>query len=204
MKKLLLVIGLFMFCITGMQAQQNPCFGLKIVGGISNITNGDNSFSFKPSFGIGGTCRYTFSPNFAIQPEVLVSFKGAKDSYSHSLLNKDYDITFNATYLEIPILFKGIFGSNSIYAGPYFAFALNSEITIDIPVLGEQGVDDIAKSSEIGICAGYERYFTRNFSAEARFSYGFTEIFDITDNEVKDYVGTDFKNYSIIIGLNYY
>lgn len=191
-----------MFCMTGMQAQQNPCFGGKIAAGISNITNGDKSFSFNPSFAIGGTCQYTFSQNFAIQPEILVSIKGANDSYS--ILNKDYDITFHATYLEIPILFKGIFGSNSIYAGPYFAFALKSEIKVDMPVIGEQSIDDVTKSADIGICAGYERYFTRNISAEARFSYGFTELFDNTDSEAADYVGADFKNYSIIIGLNYY
>jgi len=77
---------------------------------------------------------HTISKYFALQPELLYSQRGI-NFYKTELYNTSYNL--NVSYLEIPILFKYKLPLDwslapSVLAGPYAAFKLSANRTLNI------------------------------------------------------------------------
>ncbi len=167
-------------------------WGVTAGGGISTLIytdldkNPDPIFSYK----IGASYMYLVSPDFAIQPELLFSSKGAKEEEK----NANIDISMNLNYLEIPILAKYILEENHIYIGTYLAFNLSATVTNNF-LDKEIDLDGIS-TVDFGVSAGYERKITQNIAADLRVNYGLTGI---EDNGIGS-----IQNLSVLLGFQYY
>ncbi|MFL1895597.1 porin family protein [Aquimarina sp. 2-A2] len=155
MKKLFLVaIAIIGFSVST-QAQDLK-FGFK--GGVNFASiNGDDvssNLDGRTGYHIGAVAQVSLMDMLALQPEVLYSAQGAKDT--------DID------YLNVPILLKYKFAKLfSIEAGPQFGFVVND----DFKDGGEPESFDF--SGAVG--AGVE---ISSFFAQVRYNIGFTDVVD--------------------------
>lgn len=167
-------------------------FAVKAGTGLSTFiydidrTEVDPIFVYK----VGASLTYLFSPEFAIQPELLFATKGAK----HKDKDFNVDISMNLNYLEIPILLKYIFEQNSVYFGPYIGVNLSAKgknnltnVTVDF---------DNISTIDFGVSAGYERFFTKNIAADIRINYGLTSI--------EEFVNRSTNILTLLLGVGYY
>jgi Outer membrane protein beta-barrel domain len=100
---------------------------------------------------IGGFVTWPVTPRFDIQPEALVSWKGA--SFDEFGVEADIEIT----YLEIPVLFR--YGSPvsagtslKLFAGPSLAFKLNAEATGEfLGVSEDEDISDEVEAFDFGL-----------------------------------------------------
>ena len=163
-------------------------FAIKAGAGLSTLIYDIESAEVEPifSYKVGGSVTYLFSPEFAIQPELLFSAKGAN--------NKNIHISTHLNYLEVPILFKYVFEQNNVYIGPYIGVNLSAKGKNDLI----DAVGDLTNISTIdfGISAGYERFFTKNISADIRINYGLASIEDIGNHST--------TNLTLLLGVGYY
>lgn len=189
-----LVLGLPQYC-----SAQGLSLGIKGGMNMSNFT-GDSLTNPENLTGIiiGGYATIGLLPNIAIQPEVLYSQKGCKES--GDFLGTPIELTTRINYLEIPVLAKISFGAivkPYILAGPYFATKVGAtqEITISgVSVSGD--VDDFVKSSDMGLTFGAGVQTPVKLSLEARYSMGLSSIDDSDWNlDIKN------TNISLLVGF---
>jgi len=138
MKKLLLIV----LCAAGISysasAQYDPAFrfGIKAGANLSNINGNDlslgsggNAFNFKDNsdrtLGFAGGVFFRFGRNFYVQPEFLLSQKGAKFNFDNSINDNKVDVRFSN--LDVPLLFGvRIAKVFRINAGPMASYRLSS------------------------------------------------------------------------------
>jgi len=124
MKKLLIVI-VSVVSVTFANAQTK--FGIKGGVNISTIT-GDNSeiFSSSVSAHVGGIANFSVAKQFSLQPEVMLSFEGAKFSTGGVTGSE------TATYVNIPVLGQYHAGSGFILqSGPQLGLLMGANRKID-------------------------------------------------------------------------
>ena len=128
MKKWFVCFFVFLLFITYTTAQVR--FGLKAGLNSSNL-HGDDAGSLDSKLGFIGGCflLYQSNKNFALQPELSYSMKGAKTQVGSANFTLAYD------YIEFPLLFKLILPldneSNifpSFFAGPLLPLMLNQRL----------------------------------------------------------------------------
>lgn len=157
-------------------------FGVK--GGINLSTFGgadsDDFGDLKMKLGLigGGWVDIPVSSAFSVQPEALLVFKGAKES--GEIFGTDFDVSYNLTYLEVPVLLKwtqdrAADSSPFVYAGPSMALKLRSVIKASAD--GEDETEDFedVKTTDVGIVLGGGVQFGR-YSLEGRFSRSLTTL----------------------------
>jgi hypothetical protein len=147
----------------------------------------------------GGFVTWPVSPRFDIQPEALVSVKGA----SLSEFGADADIEI--TYLEIPILFR--YGSPissgtslKLFGGPSLAFKLNAEATGEF--LGgseDQDIDDDVESFDFGLVLG-AGIDAGHLTFDGRYTWGLTSI---ANTPVENDVQVKNRTFSLMIGFRF-
>ncbi|MCF2444691.1 PorT family protein [Dyadobacter sp. CY345] len=138
MKKLLLIA----LCAVGISfsasAQYDPAvrFGIKAGANLSNIAGNDlslgsggNAFDFKDNsdrtLGFVGGVFFRFGRNFYVQPEFLLSQKGAKFNFDNSINDDKVDVRFSN--LDVPVLFGvRIAKFFRINVGPMASYRLSS------------------------------------------------------------------------------
>jgi hypothetical protein len=118
------------------------------------------------------------TPNFLIQPEVLYTQKGAKYDEGGA------EATVKLDYVEVPVLFKGRFGSGgvkpSVFAGPAVGFKVSAKTEFDGE---EEDIEDV-KGTDFGIVFGAGLDLAAgpgSFIIDARYTLGLTTLDDSPD-----------------------
>jgi hypothetical protein len=169
------------------QEQQSPegnnltaKFGIK--GGI-NFTNlyvADVSReNMKIGFNAGLFAKLPITKGFSIQPELLYTVKGAKDTYSN-FIQGNGEYRYNLNYLELPVLAVVNLAKNfNLHAGGYAAYLVSAtvkDVRSDGTIVGakELRADDF-KRFDYGLVGGLGIDIT-NFTIGARYNYGLSSI----------------------------
>jgi len=155
-------------------------FGIK--GGL-NLTNlyVDNVSSehMKAGFNAGVFAKLPVTKGFSIQPELLYSVKGAKDTYSN-FVQGDGEYRFNLGYIELPVLAVVNIAPNfNLHAGGYAAYLTSASVK-DVNSNGSiQGATDLNADNfrrwDFGLVGGLG-FDIQNFTLGARYNYGLSDI----------------------------
>ena len=141
---------------------QSAKFGLKAGVNISSIdwkipnTNFDNRLGFH----IGALAHIHLSPEWALQPEVVYSTEGVKQSVSSG------EYTWKTDYVNIPVMLQYMFDNGfRLEAGPQLGLMVNSDNN-----------DDIFKSTNVGLGLGLGYLTYSGFGVSGRYVLGLTKI----------------------------
>jgi hypothetical protein len=155
-------------------------FGIK--GGL-NLTNlyVDNVSSehMKAGFNAGVFAKLPVTRGFSIQPEILYSVKGAKDTYSN-FVQGDGEYRFNLGYIEMPLLAVVNLAPNfNLHAGGYAAYLVSANVK-DVNSNGTiEGAQDLNADNfrrwDFGLVGGLG-FDIQNFTLGARYNYGLSNI----------------------------
>jgi hypothetical protein len=170
-------------------------FGLKAGGILSNevgsgarISNQNSSekLNFKPGFIGGGFATYNFTELIGVQPEILFTMKGAKNSSSIGDVS-NFRALLN--YVEIPVLLtvNPTTSSNvhpEIYAGPAVSFLTSAKARADVGGQTETtNIKSQLHSTDFGVAMGAGLNYmmgSGKLSLDARYTLGVTKIFKTT------------------------
>lgn len=181
MKKIILSVVMLSATIFVSQAQVQ--YGLKAGAnfytfGGDEVENEDLNSKF--GLHIGGLVNFSVSEKFKVQPEIVFSIQGSKQTDGTDELN------WNFNYLNIPIMAQ-FYVSNGFFleTGPQIGFNLKAEIKDE-----ESGttfdLDDEIKSTDIswGLGAGYKT--ASGFGFGARYNLGLSSIAEESDVDIKN------------------
>lgn len=164
MKKLLFIAVLTFGIAASSQAQENE-FAIK--GGLnySNLTGDDvDNLDSRVGFHLGILYHLGISDDFAIQPELLLSTKGAEET--------------NLMYLDLPVLAHvHITESFSAHFGPQIGFLLSAKDDGD-------DVKDFYKSTDISAVAGLTYRLETGLFFTTRYNYGISNIGEEFETQV--------------------
>jgi len=194
MKKLFL-IALLGLSVTVVSAQ-GVRFGAKAGGNLSTMTSkydGTKEDGNKARFGfhLGGVMEYSFSPEFAFQPELLLMFNGTNFK-SDEEMGMGVDPFIKLTQLQIPLNLKYKMGTDNlkffVTAGPYLGYALSGRvgakvlgISVDEDLFGDDSSFkrfDFGAGVGLGIEAG-------KMTFGANYQYGLANLSDVDKSTVK-------------------
>lgn len=154
-------------------------FGLKAGLNLANLYS-DNvkDENFKAGLNAGLFAKLPVARGFSIQPELLYSNKGARQTYDIGPFEGEY--RFNLHYIELPVLAVINVAKNfNIHAGPYVSYLAGANITrLD----EDNDVNDITNLEadnfnriDYGLAGGIGLDF-QNLTVGARYNYGLNEI----------------------------
>jgi hypothetical protein len=157
-------------------------FGLKAGLNLASLSGDDvfeeGALGNRTGFSGGLFVGIPVTENFLIQPEVLYSQKGAHVEAAGE------EAAIKLDYVEVPVLFKGRFGSGgakpSVFAGPAVGFKVTGKTEFEGE---EEDVEDL-KSTDFGIVFGAGLDLAAgsgSFILDVRYTLGLTTI-DDTDN----------------------
>ena len=196
MKKLVLIA----LCAVGINysasAQYDPAFrfGVKAGANLSNINGNDlslgsggNAFNFKDNsdrtLGFAGGVFFRFGKDFYLQPELLLSQKGAKFDFDNSVNDGKVDVRFSN--LDVPLLFGvRIAKFFRINAGPMASLRLSDNGKLGDSfneVTGTNSKAEFNNRLAFGYQAGVGVDFGR-MSLDVRYEGNFTDIVKVNYN----------------------
>jgi hypothetical protein len=165
---------------------------LGVTGGPTMATcTGDDAqdFTMKTGAAAGVFLRYGVTGIFAIQSELLLSKKGAKDNGWQDINSNPIEASMNLNYLEIPLLVRIAFPAEwkvrpNLYAGPALGILLSAREKV-----GGENVDikGLYKSTDVGIVLGAGvDYRTEKglLFLEARYEMGLRTVMDLGAGEL--------------------
>jgi len=168
MKKVLLSVLVAAGLSTTAAHAQGVRLGVKAGASLTSFTGKDiegakNKFGFHG----GGVAELGLTDNFAIQPEVLFSMKGAKA--------EDMDgLSFNQSYIDVPVLLK--FKADGLFfeVGPQVGFLVGSKLKVD-----DLSVDskEAFKTVDLGYAAGLGYQSASGPMVGLRYNGGLSKIF---------------------------
>ena len=98
MKKLMLLAAVAVFGLSNVNAQEVK-FGVKAGVNFASLTGDDaDGLDGKTGFHVGGVAVIGISEKFAVQPELVYSSQGAKDT------EEGVDVDYNLDYINLPVL----------------------------------------------------------------------------------------------------
>lgn len=184
---LMLVTFLFSSAAEAQSVQDSPIsWGIK--GGVNVATMyGDevHDADVRAGFTGGLFLNYRFTPNWSIQPEVLFSMKGA--DLDQGLTGEDGGADYEFGYLEIPILAKYTFTTNSMVK-PYLNLGPQVGFTLYGNSNGRDLNNDQLKDAEFALAAGggidlavasSPSDFIQTVGLDLRYTLGLTDTFDV-------------------------
>lgn len=165
--------------VTGTQFGVKGGLTLAVLDGQIN-TNSE----YKPDFHLGGFLRRRPTPSFALQPELVYSRQGAKNSFPVGPVTLETKTTLS--YLNVPVLAKVYLGKVfHLQVGPQFGLLLGGREKGQVGytqssngnsfIEDEKDVKDEFKS-DIAICGGIGIDLPSGLTVGARLNYGFTNI----------------------------
>lgn len=180
MKKIILFTFLAVFCFIA-NAQDEPAKGSDINFGLKGGLNfamiaGDGSDNFDGKFGfhVGGVVEFQISETFSVQPELLYSSQGDKETF------EGMDIKYKLDYLNLPIMAKYYLSEGfSIEAGPQIGFLLSAKaegegVSLDIK--------DLIKDIDFGLGFGLGYKLENGLNFSGRFNIGISNMVDNSGN----------------------
>lgn len=210
MKKIVLAaIAVVGFGVTGF-AQQQVKFGPKAGVNFATIS-GDDDAEMLTGFHVGAVAEIKFNEKFSIQPEVVYSAQGAKQSGSTTIagITSSYEGKQKLDYINVPIMAKYyIVDGFSVEAGPQVGFLAKAESEVDTNVAGvsrntKTDNKDGFKSVDFGVNFGLAYDLPQGFFVNARYNLGLSKIGeDYTANGVT-IKAADYKNSVIQVGVGY-
>jgi hypothetical protein len=158
----------------------SPKFGIK--GGL-NLTNmyvkdvSDENMKVGWNAGVFAKCPVT--RGFSIQPELLYTSKGAKETYNNFVEGKG-EYRFNLNYIELPVLAVFNVAKNfNLHVGPYASYLVGANIK---DLKSDGTIHDITTLDagnfnrfDWGVAGGLGIDIS-TFTVGARYNYGFREI----------------------------
>ena len=124
MKKTLVILFMAVLTTVGAQAQmQSPTFGIRAGANYTGFSGDDaDNLDRMFRFHAGITSQFTLTSDnfFAIQPELLLSTKGAE--------SKDDKTKWKITYLDVPVLGRVNAGPLYFEGGPQASFRVGGDI----------------------------------------------------------------------------
>jgi hypothetical protein len=157
-----------------------PKFGIK--GGV-NLTNmyvqDVSDENMKVGFNAGFFAKLPVTRGFSIQPELLYTSKGAKETYNN-FIEGEGEYRFNLNYIELPVLAVFNVAKNfNVHVGPYVSYlaAANIKDLKDNGTMDEITELDADNFNRVdyGVAGGFGIDIS-NFTLGARYNYGFREI----------------------------
>jgi len=166
MKKSIIVLIL---TILGFASNAQVTYGLKFGVNISSL-RGDSTEGTSSVAGIhaGGLVNIPVNEKFSVQPELMFSMAGAKDSY------QGIPISLNLSYISLPVLLQykaksGVFAE----LGPQISFLLSAKAK----ALGEsQDVKEVIKSTDFSAALGVGYKHVSGFGVNLRYNLGLINI----------------------------
>lgn len=174
MKKIILT-ALAVFAFSFANAQETK-FGAKVALNIASLTGDMENSSSLVGFQIGGFAEIKISEKFAIQPELLYSAQGGKESYIEE--GDEVEVLAKLGYINIPIMAKYyVAKSFSLEVGPQIGFLTSAKA--EIKAGGESlevDLKDNFNSVDFGLNLGAGYDFTEKLSAGLRYNLGLANI----------------------------
>ena len=179
MKKIFLVL-LASAGITSAAHAQGARLGVKAGANLSNIVGKDlegptNKFGAHAGF----VAELGITDNFAIQPEVLFSMKGAQDE-------DDSDFRINQSYIDVPVLLKIKADGLFFEVGPQVGLLVGSKIKANKLSIDSK---DAFKTLDFGYVAGLGYELSNGPMIGLRYNGGLS---DIVKKEDSNGVSIDF------------
>ncbi len=170
MKKTIIVIVVAAF-LPFVAHAQGVGFGIKGGVNFANQAVKDVSTNSITSYHVGGYLNLNLSKKFGITPEVLYTANGSEWD----------DIKVETDYIAVPVMirYKPI-SLLSLEAGPQFSFLTKAEVE------GVGDVKDQLKNNDFGLAFGAAVHLPLGLQAGARYVLGFTNISDVSGEEVKN------------------
>jgi opacity protein-like surface antigen len=182
-KNILLAIAIF---TVGFANAQKAEFGIK--GGLnSSDFSGDTGrvdFKSRVGFNVGAFVAIKLSEKITLQPEILYSTQGAKNSNVTMIIMIDIltnaDVKVNLSYINFPVMIKYYVADKfNLEVGPQIGFLTSAESSTYYDVSSQAVDEDIKDSFEsvdfgLNFGAGYD--FTKNISAGIRYNLGLANI----------------------------
>ena len=176
MKKLNLLVALFVFSALIHQAHAQAQFALGIKGGPNfanldvNSSVGDN-YKNRTGFHAGAFALIKLT-KIGIQPELLFSRQGSNFQFNSGSGEANFD------YINIPIILKlyTVAGIN-LQAGPQFGFLSGGEVKKTIQgITSTQSAKDAYKGSDFGLALGVGWDLPFGLTLDARYNLGLSKI----------------------------
>lgn len=160
--------------------------GSSLIGDDTKINNEPLGTLWGLTGGVAAT--YQFTEKLAVQPEVMLTTKGATIS---GATNKLSDQLY---YLEVPVLLKLVSGKKtgvrpSLYAGPSLAIKLNNSFKVkyrdpaqaqddmDLALTTATSVDPTAKSYDLGATVGVDFFaMEERIIVDVRYTMGLQKL----------------------------
>ena len=187
MKKSFLIIAIIVFGLTNLNAQEVK-FGAKAGLNLASITGDEtDGIESRTAFHVGAVAEISISDKFSVQPELLYSAQGAKDSFD------GIDVDAKIDYLNLPIMAKYYVAEGfSLELGPQVGFLLSAKAEG-----GGESIDfkDETKGIDFGANFGVGYKLESGLNFGARYNLGLSNINDGEDSD-------DFKNQNSVIQLS--
>jgi hypothetical protein len=188
---LFVILAAFGFTIQA----QSVDFGVKAGLNLASITGDDTSgLDSRTAFHFGVVAEISVSDKFSVQPELLYSAQGAKESFLGESIKVNFD------YLTLPIMAKFYVSKGfSLEAGPQLGFLMSSKIK----AVGEsEDLKDITKGIDFGLDFGVGYKMDSGLNFGARYNLGLSNFWDIPSGTVDPEFGIgDIKNQNAVIQL---
>lgn len=192
------LIGLVIFftVTSSVNGFSQVSFGVK--GGVniaSLVGDGVDNLNIRTSVHFAGIVEIELSDKFSIQPEIMFSAQGAKQSIN------DYEASWFLNYINIPLLGKYYINDKlSLEAGPQIGFLMNAKL--DWKNDEESGLDDldeITSSIDFGIDFGLGYKLESGLNFGARYNVGLSDVVDDFEDN-----GSTVKNGVFQISVGYF
>lgn len=128
-------------------------------------------------FQLGGYLNYSLSDKVAIQPELVFTRAGGKESVYDPDLQDDVKLSSKNDYLSIPLMFRFKVGDKfHILAGPQVGILLAAKVKIEVQGQSIQiDAKDGFKTLDFGLTAGLG-YAINKVGIDARYNFGLANI----------------------------
>ncbi len=178
--------------------------GLKGGLNLANMSFSHSDLSVSPgnrtAWMAGAFVEFPLAKNLALQPEAIVSTKGATLSPGGSA-----SVSINLTYVDVPVLLRLDVPTNGrtvpfVYAGPNVGFLLRAKAVATFG--GSKSEEDMKKdmkSTEFGVALGGGVRFG-SFLVEARYLQGLTNVARLDSGETGKATTRVFK---VIAGVRF-
>jgi hypothetical protein len=209
MKRKLFLAFFIVFGIAQSQAQLSMKAGIRTGINFSKLTNYNTDF--KEGFYLGGQLALKFNKLYTLQPELVFSQQGAKETnyYYYDDFNQydpiyytDSEVNYRIDYLSLGVINKFYFSKGfHLLAGPSLDFKINDNFHKDYFSNDVIGFD-------LALVGGFGYSFSNGLSIEARFKQGMIDIFGNNYNTNVDENGNGnydevVLNQSFQIGVSY-
>lgn len=220
MKKLTLILGLFLACFAQAHAQK---VGVGFKAGLNATSWGGDAVSsfsealdysgamqkeIKTGFHVGGFLNIPLGQHFSIEPGLLYSTKGMtveQTFLQNSFLKVRADITNESHYLDLPVLARvNLGGGLQLFAGPQLSYLLANKVRGEAGILGFSMEQDIdwktgLREFDFGLSGGLGYQFMNGIQLNVAYDHGLTTLdagksnFDVYNRAVKLSVGYLFR-----------